>query len=280
MPRNKTATAWSVGAPNIWARHTWASFKIKRATGRFKGSWIPNRRRHPSQAPASTCQACTSVEHKWHKTCTSQAKPKYFHWNYIFAGWFLSFHKAIFPLFPSFLSFCACSPPHKCIPVIRKKDAYHSSPPQVTEGSYTAQNLCWSFLFQRHKVLWFPGMDFPGRKRGEESLSPPALTMGCCSTWLCLTSCRTLGCSLTSPTVNWGHVLSWLRPEKKKIDGTRYARYQAHDCWQISKYFCGLCWKHIPGDTVHVYKVFWGEHCSMEKQRRNLTKATLQKAKK
>lgn len=68
--------------------------------------------------------------------------------------------------------------------------------------------------------------------------------------------------------------------KKKKIDGTRYARYQAHDCWQISKYFSGLCWKHIPGDTVRVYKVFWGEHCSMEKQRRNLTKATLQKAKK
>lgn len=52
-----------------------------------------------------------------------------------------------------------------------------------------------------------------------------------------------------------------------------------YDCGQISKYLCGLCWKRIPRDTVHVYKVFWGECCSMEKQHRNLTKAMLQNVK-
>lgn len=61
-------------------------------------------------------------------------------------------------LFPSFLSFCAGSPPHKCIPVIKKKDAHHSSLCQGTGRSYPAQNTCQSFLFQSNKVVWFPGI--------------------------------------------------------------------------------------------------------------------------
>lgn len=115
-------------------------------------------------------------------------------------------------LFPQLL--CLFSSP-QMYSVIKKKDAHHLSLCQGTERSYTAQNVPILFIPKQQGGLisWHL---FTRKKGGEEILSPPALTMGCCSTWLCLTSCRTLGCSLTSPPVNWGHVLSRLRPEKKK----------------------------------------------------------------
>lgn len=42
--RIKTTTMWPVGALNSQARNIWPSFKMERATGRFKGSWIHNRK--------------------------------------------------------------------------------------------------------------------------------------------------------------------------------------------------------------------------------------------
>lgn len=67
-------------------------------------------------------------------------------------------------LFPSSLSFCACSPPHECIPIIKKEEctAFPCFPGK--ERSCTAQNICQSFLFQRHKLVWFPGTHLPGKK--------------------------------------------------------------------------------------------------------------------
>lgn len=189
-----------------------------------------------------------------------------------FAGWFLSSHKA---------TLCPAS-----VLVLLPTNVFSHK----KEGCTPSQSLpgIWkelhstkcAFLFQSNKVVWFPGIYLPGKKGVKRFL---ALLP---SPWAAAAH------GSASPPAGLLAVL-WLLPlwtgvtfspdcgqKRKKIDGTRYARYQAHDCWQISKYFCGLCWKHIPGDTVRVYKVFWGEHCSMEKQRRNLTKATLQKAKK
>lgn len=192
------------GSPQRLSKKHLPSFSMERAAGRFKGSWMHNRK---ETSKWSACLCLLSLHLRGVGMAPNVHVPSQ---AQIFA---LELHSQ--KMLSVYTQSYSLHLPLISVIFLLLLDFFLLQKRRM-------QSLADDFHAEDTRLLWLPGVHLPGR-RCLGSLSPPPLSPAFALPHL--PRPWALSTSLTFSTVNRGHILSYLSPEK--IGGMKYTRYRA-----------------------------------------------------